>query len=55
MTATAATPGARITHEQLRINGLRIHAQICGEGEPLLLFSGVWGEVGLWDSLLPHL
>jgi poly(3-hydroxyoctanoate) depolymerase len=53
MTATA--PGARITHEQLRINGLRIHAQICGEGEPLLLFSGVWGEVGLWDGLLPHL
>jgi len=55
MTATAAAPGARITHEQLRINGLRIHAQICGEGEPLLLFSGVWGEVGLWDGLLPHL
>jgi pimeloyl-ACP methyl ester carboxylesterase len=55
MTATAAAPRARITHEQLRINGLRIHAQICGEGEPLLLFSGVWGEVGLWDGLLPHL
>ncbi|HXZ77023.1 MAG TPA: alpha/beta fold hydrolase [Streptosporangiaceae bacterium] len=55
MTATPAAPGARITHEQLRINGLRIHAQICGEGEPLLLFSGVWGEVGLWDGLLPHL
>jgi len=55
MMATPAAPGARITHEQLRINGLRIHAQICGEGEPLLLFSGVWGEVGLWDGLLPHL
>jgi pimeloyl-ACP methyl ester carboxylesterase len=55
MTATAAAPGARITYEQLRINGLRIHAQICGEGEPLLLYSGVWGEVGLWDGLLPHL
>ena len=55
MTATAAAPGAGIAHEQLRINGLRIHAQICGEGEPLLLFSGVWGEVGLWDGLLPHL
>jgi pimeloyl-ACP methyl ester carboxylesterase len=52
---TAAAPAARITHEQLRINGLRIHAQICGEGEPLLLFSGVWGEVGLWDGLLPYL
>jgi poly(3-hydroxyoctanoate) depolymerase len=55
MTPTAAASTARITHEQLRINGLRIHAQICGEGEPLLLFSGVWGEVGLWDGLLPYL
>jgi pimeloyl-ACP methyl ester carboxylesterase len=55
MTAAEATPAAPITHEQLRINGLRIHAQICGEGEPLLLFSGVWGEVGLWDGLLPYL
>ena len=55
MTATPTASAARITHEQLSINGLRIHAQICGEGEPLLLFSGVWGEVGLWDGLLPHL
>jgi poly(3-hydroxyoctanoate) depolymerase len=55
MTATAAASAARITDEQLRINGLRIHAQIRGEGEPLLLYSGVWGEVGLWDGLLPHL
>jgi hypothetical protein len=37
MTAAEAVPAAPITHEQLRINGLRIHAQICGEGEPLLL------------------
>ena len=55
MTAAEAVPAAPITHELLRINGLRIHAQICGEGEPLLLFSGVWGEVGLWDGLLPYL
>jgi pimeloyl-ACP methyl ester carboxylesterase len=55
MTAPEAAPAAPVSHEQLRINGLRIHAQICGEGEPLLLFSGVWGEVGLWDGLLPHL
>ena len=48
----AATP---VRHEQLRIRGLRIHAQICGEGEPLLLYSGIWGEVGLWQRLLPHL
>ena len=44
-----------IRHEQFRIRGLRIHAQICGEGEPLLLYSGIWGEIRLWDRLLPHL
>jgi len=53
MTATPASTG--VTHEELRVHGLRIHAQICGEGEPLLLFSGIWGEVGLWDGLLPYL
>jgi poly(3-hydroxyoctanoate) depolymerase len=40
---------------QLRFRGLRIHAQVCGEGEPLLLYSGIWGEVRLWERLLPHL
>ena len=52
---TAATSIAPVRDEQLRIKGLRIHAQIRGEGEPLLLFSGIWGEVGLWEQLLPHL
>jgi pimeloyl-ACP methyl ester carboxylesterase len=52
---TAAAPAAQVSHEQLRISGLRIHAQVCGEGEPLLLYSGIWGEVGLWERLLPHL
>ena len=52
---TAATSAAPVRDEQLSINGLRIHAQIRGEGEPLLLFSGVWGEAGLWEQLLPHL
>jgi poly(3-hydroxyoctanoate) depolymerase len=55
MTATGAASATRITHKQLQINGRRIHAQIRGEGEPLLLFSGIWGEVGLWDGLLPYL
>ena len=50
--ATTAMP---VRHEQFRIRGLRIHAQIRGEGEPLLLYSGIWGEVGLWERLLPHL
>ncbi len=40
---------------QLRIRGLRIHAQVCGEGEPLLLYSGIWAELRLWELLLPHL
>jgi len=53
MAAAASTTPIR--HEQLRIRGLRIHAQICGEGEPLLLYSGIWGQVGLWERLLPHL
>ena len=52
---TAATQAAPVRDEQLRIKGLRIHAQIRGEGEPLLLYSGIWGEVGLWEQLLPHL
>jgi poly(3-hydroxyoctanoate) depolymerase len=55
MTTTSATPVPPVSDVQLRIRGLRIHAQICGEGEPLLLYSGIWGEVGLWERLLPHL
>ena len=52
---TAATSAVPTRDEQLSIRGLRIHAQIRGEGEPLLLYSGIWGEVGLWERLLPHL
>jgi len=44
-----------VTHHRLRVGGRRIHVQLAGEGEPLLLFSGIWGEVGLWEFLLPHL
>ncbi len=53
MTATlSAVPTEDV---QLRFRGLRIHAQVCGEGEPLLLYSGIWAEVRLWERLLPHL
>jgi pimeloyl-ACP methyl ester carboxylesterase len=52
---TAARSVAPVRDEQLCIRGLRVHAQIRGEGEPLLLYSGIWGEVGLWEQLLPHL
>jgi pimeloyl-ACP methyl ester carboxylesterase len=53
--APQAPPGPPITDVQLRIWGMRIHAQVCGEGEPLLLYSGIFGEVGLWRGLLPYL
>jgi pimeloyl-ACP methyl ester carboxylesterase len=53
MAALVSAP--QITHEQLRIRGIRVHAQLCGEGEPLLLYSGIWGEVGLLEQLLPYL
>jgi poly(3-hydroxyoctanoate) depolymerase len=52
---TTAASVAPVKDVQLNIRGLRIHAQVCGEGEPLLLYSGIWGEVRLWERLLPHL
>jgi poly(3-hydroxyoctanoate) depolymerase len=45
----------QLTHQQIKVKGLRIHVQTCGEGDPLLLYSGIWGEVRLWEHLLPHL
>ncbi len=50
-----AASAEHITYRQLRIRGLRIHVQIYGAGEPLLLHSGIWADVGLWKPLLPHL
>ena len=60
MTATVSAPqltqqAPQVTHRQLRVKGIEVHVQLCGEGEPLLLYSGIWGEVGLWDHLLPYL
>jgi pimeloyl-ACP methyl ester carboxylesterase len=52
---TTATSVPPVSDVQLRIRGLRIHAQVHGEGVPLLLYSGIWGEVRLWDGLLPYL
>jgi pimeloyl-ACP methyl ester carboxylesterase len=53
--APQAPPAPPITDVQLRVWGMRIHAQVCGDGEPLLLYSGIFGEVGLWRGLLPYL
>jgi poly(3-hydroxyoctanoate) depolymerase len=48
-------PAPPVSDVQLRIRGMRIHAQVSGEGEPLLLYSGIFGEVRLWQGLLPYL
>ena len=52
---TPATSARHTAHRELRIRGLRIHAQICGEGEPLLLCSPIWSQAGVWEPLLPYL
>jgi poly(3-hydroxyoctanoate) depolymerase len=44
-----------VTCPQLRIKGLRIHAEIYGEGDPLLMHSGLWAEAALWRPMLPYL
>ena len=36
---TPVTSAKRIAHRELRLGRLRIHAQIRGEGEPLLMYS----------------
>ena len=48
-----STPPIRI--QRLRVRGIDLDVQIAGEGTPLLLLSGIWGEVPLWKPLLPHL
>ena len=53
--AISLTPADGITRRQLRVRGLRVHVEIYGQGEPLLLHSGLWAEAGLWRPLLPYL
>ena len=43
------------SYRQLYIKKLRIHTEIYGEGEPLLLHSGLWAEAALWRPLVRHL
>jgi len=52
---TLATSAKHIAHRELRIRGLRIHTQICGEGEPLLMYSPIWSQAEVWEPLLPYL
>ncbi len=51
----AGISSAEVTHEQIRLRGLDIHVQLQGEGPPLLLYSGIFGEVDLWEPVLPYL
>lgn len=37
------------------VDGLRTRVQARGDGPPLLLLGGLWGELEMWDDLLPHL
>ena len=53
--AVASTSPGGITHRQLRIGGLRVNVEIYGEGEPLLMHSGLWAEAAMWRPLLPYL
>jgi poly(3-hydroxyoctanoate) depolymerase len=39
----------------VRVQGLTIHTQVSGQGEPLLLHSGVFAGAQSWDPLLPEL
>ena len=41
--------------EHLQVKGTDLAVQICGEGTPLLLLSGIWAELPLWKPLLPYL
>jgi len=52
---TPATSAKHSAHRELRIRGLRIHAQIRGEGEPLLMYSPIWSQADVWEPLLPYL
>ena len=55
LTARRSPPWIIISYRQLYIKELRIHAEIYGEGEPLLLHSGLWAEAALWRPLVRHL
>lgn len=54
-TLLAGISKAEVTHEQIRLRDLDIHVQLQGEGPPLLLYSGIFGEVDLWEPVLPYL
>jgi pimeloyl-ACP methyl ester carboxylesterase len=42
----------RSTH--LSVQGLRTRVQVQGDGPPLLLLNGIWGELAAWQRLKPY-
>jgi poly(3-hydroxyoctanoate) depolymerase len=58
MTGVRMTPAASAEHPAarlIRVKGLSVYTQVHGQGEPLLLHSGVWTGAQSWDPLLPYL
>jgi poly(3-hydroxyoctanoate) depolymerase len=53
MSAASRRPGTATA--PYVIHGLRTRVQVRGEGPPLLLIGGLWGQVPLWDDVLPFL
>ncbi len=53
--ARQPAPVAATRTEHLVIGGVDVAVQICGEGTPLLLLSGIFAELPLWQPLLPYL
>jgi len=39
----------------LLVQGLRTRVEVRGDGPPLLLLNGIWGELAAWRRLSPHL
>lgn len=41
--------------DHLTVRGLRTRVQVSGDGPPLLLINGIWGELAAWRRVLPWL
>jgi pimeloyl-ACP methyl ester carboxylesterase len=39
----------------LLVQGLRTRVEVRGDGPPLLLLNGIWGELAAWRRVLPYL
>jgi pimeloyl-ACP methyl ester carboxylesterase len=42
-------------HRHLTVQGLRTGVEVQGDGPPLLLVNGIWGELAAWRGLQPYL